>query len=183
MPRRVMRSTSWTIRSMSGWARARPCGRGFVQIPTARPSNRNRREPLHVHPRVGQAASRGRAAASSGSLYCSNRRATTALARQVREAQADGRSSARRSRLARNHVVLHARPPSSGRLDEMAPALTPAQPISPDRRPYSIFGQRFMTTLRPAASASAAAWIVAHAELHPDHLDAELVFQRGSPRA
>ena len=35
--------------------------------------------------------------------------------------------------------------------------LTPIQPISEDSRPYSIFGQRFITTLRPAASASAAA--------------------------
>src|SRR5882757_5050191 len=35
--------------------------------------------------------------------------------------------------------------------------LTPIQEISEDRRPYSIFGQRFMTTLRPAASAFAAA--------------------------
>src|SRR6266436_2616043 len=35
--------------------------------------------------------------------------------------------------------------------------LTPIQEISDDSRPYSIFGQRFMTTLRPAASAFAAA--------------------------
>src|SRR5580704_5736274 len=31
--------------------------------------------------------------------------------------------------------------------------LTPIQEISEDSRPYSIFGQRFMTTFRPAASA------------------------------
>src|SRR4051812_48686344 len=35
--------------------------------------------------------------------------------------------------------------------------LTPIQEISEDSRPYSIFGQRFITTLRPAASAFAAA--------------------------
>ena len=47
--------------------------------------------------------------------------------------------------------------PSSGRLEEIAPALTPAQPISPESRPYSILGQRFITTFMPFASASAAA--------------------------
>ena len=40
---------------------------------------------------------------------------------------------------------------------EMVRELTPIQPISDDRRPYSIFGQRFITTLMPAASALAAA--------------------------
>src|SRR6202044_1381636 len=35
--------------------------------------------------------------------------------------------------------------------------LTPIHEISEDSRPYSIFGQRFMTTFRPAASAFAAA--------------------------
>ena len=35
--------------------------------------------------------------------------------------------------------------------------LTPIQAISDDSRPYSIFGQRFITTLMPLASASAAA--------------------------
>ena len=35
--------------------------------------------------------------------------------------------------------------------------LTPIQLISEDSRPYSILGQRFITTLIPAASASAAA--------------------------
>src|ERR1700735_5220250 len=35
--------------------------------------------------------------------------------------------------------------------------LTPIQAISEERRPYSIFGQRFITTLTPLASASAAA--------------------------
>src|SRR5260370_26560622 len=35
--------------------------------------------------------------------------------------------------------------------------LTPIHEISEDSRPYSIFGQRFMTTLRPAASAFPAA--------------------------
>src|ERR1700722_12515515 len=35
--------------------------------------------------------------------------------------------------------------------------LTPIQAISEERRPYSIFGQRFITTLIPLASASAAA--------------------------
>src|SRR6185437_11555246 len=36
--------------------------------------------------------------------------------------------------------------------------LTPIQEISDESRPYSILGQRFTTTLRPAASAFAAAW-------------------------
>src|SRR6185295_2489725 len=35
--------------------------------------------------------------------------------------------------------------------------LTPIQEISDDSRPYSIFGQRFITTLMPAASAFSAA--------------------------
>src|ERR1700676_697449 len=35
--------------------------------------------------------------------------------------------------------------------------LTPIQEISEDSRPYSIFGQRFITTLRPAAFAFSAA--------------------------
>src|SRR6195952_3875422 len=35
--------------------------------------------------------------------------------------------------------------------------LTPIQEISDDSRPYSIFGQRFITTLIPAASAFVAA--------------------------
>src|SRR5215475_11557649 len=35
--------------------------------------------------------------------------------------------------------------------------LTPIQDISDESRPYSILGQRFITTLRPFASASAAA--------------------------
>src|SRR4051794_39396277 len=35
--------------------------------------------------------------------------------------------------------------------------LTPIQEISEDSRPYSIFGQRFITTLIPAASAFSAA--------------------------
>ena len=55
--------------------------------------------------------------------------------------------------------------------------LTPIQAISDDRRPYSIFGQRFITTLRPVASASGRL-VVAHAELHPDHLRARRERQR-----
>src|SRR5215470_8165329 len=35
--------------------------------------------------------------------------------------------------------------------------LTPIQAISDDSRPYSIFGQRFITTFKPFASASFAA--------------------------
>jgi len=42
-------------------------------------------------------------------------------------------------------------------LREMVRVLTPIQAISEESRPYSIFGQRFITTLRPLASASAAA--------------------------
>ena len=44
-----------------------------------------------------------------------------------------------------------------GFFDDSTPLLTPFQPISPDNRPYSILGQRFITTLIPAASALAAA--------------------------
>src|SRR5215472_17876201 len=43
------------------------------------------------------------------------------------------------------------------RLEEMVRELTPIQEISEDRRPHSIFGQRFITTLIPAASAFSAA--------------------------
>src|SRR5262249_59875622 len=43
------------------------------------------------------------------------------------------------------------------RLDEMVRELTPIHEISDDRRPHSILGQRFITTLIPAASAFAAA--------------------------
>src|SRR5918992_369920 len=45
----------------------------------------------------------------------------------------------------------------SGFFDDSTPELTPVQPISPDSLPYSILGQRFITTLMPAASARAAA--------------------------
>ena len=43
------------------------------------------------------------------------------------------------------------------RLLEMMRELKPPQLSSPLRRPYSIFGQRFMTTVSPAFSARAAA--------------------------
>src|SRR3569832_2223375 len=43
------------------------------------------------------------------------------------------------------------------RLALMVRELTPIHEISDDSRPYSILGQRFITTLRPAASAFAAA--------------------------
>ena len=43
------------------------------------------------------------------------------------------------------------------RLELMVRELTPIQEISEDSRPYSIFGQRFITTLIPAASAFSAA--------------------------
>src|SRR6516164_10509556 len=43
------------------------------------------------------------------------------------------------------------------RLALMVRELTPIHEISDDRRPYSIFGQRFITTLTPAASAFSAA--------------------------
>ena len=41
-------------------------------------------------------------------------------------------------------------------------------------RNSSIFGQRFMTTFRPAASASARRLVVVHADLRPQHLGADL---------
>src|SRR5262245_54214746 len=43
------------------------------------------------------------------------------------------------------------------RLELSVRELTPIQEISDDSRPYSIFGQRFITTFSPAASAFAAA--------------------------
>src|ERR1700675_3982830 len=43
------------------------------------------------------------------------------------------------------------------RFEESVREFTPIHEISDDRRPYSILGQRFITTLRPAASASLAA--------------------------
>ena len=48
--------------------------------------------------------------------------------------------------------------------------LTPIQEISDDSRPYSIFGQRFITTFRPACFGELRGLLVAHGELHPDHL-------------
>src|SRR6185436_216863 len=48
-------------------------------------------------------------------------------------------------------------PNSGARLELSVRELTPIHPISDDSGPYSIFGQRFITTLIPAASALAAA--------------------------
>ena len=48
-------------------------------------------------------------------------------------------------------------PASTGFLAERMRELMPCQPISPESRPYSIFGQRFMMTVTPFASARAAA--------------------------
>ena len=48
-------------------------------------------------------------------------------------------------------------PQICARLEDSVRELTPIQEISDDRRPYSIFGQRFITTFRPASSASFAA--------------------------
>src|SRR3546814_7582151 len=55
------------------------------------------------------------------------------------------------------HDLAGHRAPSFWRLLEMMRELKPPQESSPCRRPYSILGQRFMTTVRPAASAFAAA--------------------------
>ena len=49
---------------------------------------------------------------------------------------------------------------------------------APNRRGYSIFGQRSMTTVRPAASARSRRRVVAYAELHPDRPDAEPILRR-----
>ena len=46
---------------------------------------------------------------------------------------------------------------SCARFEESVRELTPIQAISEDSRPYSIFGQRFITTFSPLSSASAAA--------------------------
>src|SRR6185312_14799868 len=45
-------------------------------------------------------------------------------------------------------------PKVCARFDDSVRELTPIQEISEDSRPYSIFGQRFITTLIPASSAS-----------------------------
>src|SRR5665809_155580 len=47
--------------------------------------------------------------------------------------------------------------PSIARLLLILRELTPAQPSSPESRPYSILGQRFITTFSQACSASFAA--------------------------
>src|SRR6516165_3710225 len=52
---------------------------------------------------------------------------------------------------------IRCKPPGGGFLELSVRVLTPIQAISEDSRPYSIFGQRFMTTFMPLASASAAA--------------------------
>src|SRR5437016_12849539 len=48
-------------------------------------------------------------------------------------------------------------PKVCGRLEDSVREFTPIHEISDERRPYSIFGHRFITTLRPASSASLAA--------------------------
>src|SRR5436305_15155106 len=48
-------------------------------------------------------------------------------------------------------------PNSCARFELSVRELTPIQPISDESRPYSILGQRFITTFIPLASASAAA--------------------------
>ena len=70
----------------------------------------------------------------------------------------------RRARAAEPEVRVQTSPPffrfncvASPRLAETMPRLTPSQPISPNRRPYSILGQRFITTSWPAALARSAA--------------------------
>src|SRR5271156_34807 len=60
---------------------------------------------------------------------------------------------------------------SGGRL-RMMPLLTPLHDNSPPSRPNSIFGQRFMTTSIPAASALAAAASL-RMPSHPHHLGAD----------
>src|SRR3954463_34861 len=49
------------------------------------------------------------------------------------------------------------RPEMCARLEDSVRVFTPIHEISEDRRPYSILGQRFITTLRPLSSASLAA--------------------------
>ena len=61
---------------------------------------------------------------------------------------------------------------AGGRL-RMMPLLTPLHDNSPPSRPNSIFGQRFMMTSIPAASAVAAARVVADPQLHPHDLGAD----------
>ena len=61
-------------------------------------------------------------------------------------------------------------PPIVAFLELMVRVLTPIQAISDDSRPYSILGQRFITTFMPLASANAAASSLRMPELHPDHL-------------
>src|SRR6516165_7817188 len=48
-------------------------------------------------------------------------------------------------------------PKFCARLEDNVRELTPIHEISDERRPYSIFGHRFITTFKPASSASFAA--------------------------
>ena len=59
-------------------------------------------------------------------------------------------------------------------LAEMMPELTPPQLSSPDSRPYSILGQRVHHHRQPRRLGPRGGRVVAHAELHPHHLDALL---------
>jgi len=70
------------------------------------------------------------------------------------------------------------RPDRCARFELSVREFTPIQEISEDRRPYSILGQRSITTLIPFASASAAAFSSRDAELHPHHARARLHPQR-----
>jgi hypothetical protein len=81
------------------------------------------------------------------------------LWRQIGTAPCAGRQGHLLSAIARFDPQTIALEPDriTGLRDEMTPELMPFQPISPDSRAYSILGQRFITTLMPAASARAAA--------------------------
>jgi hypothetical protein len=65
----------------------------------------------------------------------------------------------------------------------MAPALTPAQPISPESRPVLDLGAAVHDHLQARGLRLRRGLLVAHAELHPDDLDAEPFPSRRSPRA
>ncbi len=59
--------------------------------------------------------------------------------------------------------------PRLGRFALRTRELMPCQPISPESRPNSIFGQRFITTLHAPRLGLRRRLVVAHGELHPDH--------------
>ena len=70
------------------------------------------------------------------------------------------------------------RPKSWGFFAVKVRVLTPIHAISDDRRPYSIFGQRFITTFRPFGFGELRGFVTTDPKLHPDHLRPRLERER-----